>query len=305
MRRITITLLSAVVLLASCNQYEKTPTGLAYKIQKGSSKDLLKQGQFVKMNVEYKLPAKDSVLSSSFGRIPVYFMVDTTRMAKHSFIELINKVAPGDKIEFVMNVDTLKNLGMLEYNAIFKQKDLINGKVEVIKTFTTQELMMEDYQKEIEIEKVREAKEMKSFIAKKGAKTQETPSGVYVEITNAGEAVKADSGKQASVLYRGTFVDGKKFDGNMDKDGPNQQPLNVVIGAGSVIKGLDEGLRFFGKGGRGKLYIPALLGYGPNGSAPVIPPYAALIFDIEVLDVTIAAPQPAQPMMPQGAPQQR
>jgi len=304
MRRITITLLAAVVLLASCNQYEKTPTGLAYKISKGTSKELLKQGQFVKMHVEYKLPAKDSVLSSSFGRIPVYFMVDTSRMSKHSFIEIINKIAPGDKVDFVMNVDTLKKLGMLEYNAIFKQKDLINGKVEVIKTFATQELMMADYQKEMDIEKVREAKELKDFLTKKGVKTVETPSGAFVEITAAGDQnAKADSGKQASVMYRGTFMDGKKFDGNMDQDSQNKQPLSVIIGGNSVIKGMDEGLRYFGKGGRGKLYIPALLGYGPNGSAPVIPPYAMLIFDVEILDVTVPAPQPAQPSMPQ-APQE-
>ena len=48
MRRITIPLLSAVVLLASCNQYEKTPSGLAYKIEKGGSKELLKQGQYIR-----------------------------------------------------------------------------------------------------------------------------------------------------------------------------------------------------------------------------------------------------------------
>ncbi|MBL7760427.1 MAG: FKBP-type peptidyl-prolyl cis-trans isomerase [Sediminibacterium sp.] len=301
MRRITIPLLSAVVLLASCNQYEKTPSGLAYKIEKGGSKELLKQGQFVKMNVEYKLPAKDSVLSSTFGRVPVYFRVDTSRISKHSFIELINKCAPGDKIDFVMNVDSLKKLGMLEYNEIFKQKDLINGKVEVIKTFANEEQMMADYQKELDNEKVRETKELKDFTAKKGAKVQETASGLFVEVTDAGDAtLRADSGKQVSVLYRGTFLNGKKFDGNMDKDSPNKEPLSIVVGSGGVIRGLDEALRFFGKGGRGRVYIPALLGYGPNGSAPVIPPYAALVFDIEILDVANAAPGTVLPMMPQG-----
>ncbi len=302
MSRITLALLAAVVLLASCNQYEKTPTGFAYKIHKGNSKELLKQGQFVKMHVEYNLPAKkDSVLSSSFGRIPVYFMVDTARMSKHSFIEIITKCAPGDKVDFIMNVDTLKKLGMLDYNEIFKQKDLINGKVEIIKTFSSQELMMEDYQKELEVEKNRETRELKEFAAKKGAKVQQVGSGVLVEVTSAGDlSAKIDSGKQVSILYRGTFLNGKKFDGNMDKDSPNQQPLNFVINSGSVIKGLDEGIRLFGKGGKGKLYIPALLGYGPNGSAPVIPPYASLVFDIEVLDVTIPAPKPAQPAAPQA-----
>ncbi len=306
MRRITFTLLAALVLLASCNQYEKTPTGLAYKISKGNSKDLLKQGQFVKMHVEYKLPAKDSVLSSSFGKIPVYFMVDTSRMSKHSFIEIITKIAPGDKVDFVMNVDSLKKLGMLEYNEIFHQKDLINGKVEVIKTFTTQELMMADYQKEMDAEKAREIKEVKEFITKKGAKVTETPSGAFAEITKQGDVnAMADSGKQVSVMYRGTFTNGKKFDGNMDQDSQNKQPLTFVVGAAGVVKGMDEAIRFFGKGATGRMYIPALLGFGPNGSAPVIPPYATLIFDIEVLDVTVPAPPKAAPPAMPGAPQQQ
>jgi len=307
MRRIIVPLFSAAVLFASCNQYEKTPTGLAYKIEKGSSKDLLKQGQFVKMHVEYKLPAKDSLLSSSFGRIPVYFMVDSAQKAKHSFIEIIDKCAPGDKVEFVMSVDSLKKFGMLEYNNIFKEKDQINGRVEVMKVFATQELMMADYKAEMDKERAREIKELKDHLAKKNLKAQELPSGVFVEIANAGDAAaKADSGKQVSVMYRGTFLDGKKFDGNMDTDSPNRQPLQFVIGTGGVIKGLEDGLKMFAKGGKGKIFIPAMLGYGPNGSAPVIPPYAALVFDVEVLDVSTPAPQPAgmpgQPGQP-GQPQ--
>lgn len=292
MRRIIVPLFSAAVLFASCNQYEKTPTGLAYKIEKGSSKDLLKQGQFVKMHVEYKLPAKDSLLSSSFGRIPVYFMVDSAQKAKHSFIEIIDKCAPGDKVEFVMSVDSLKKFGMLEYNNIFKEKDQINGRVEVMKVFATQELMMADYKAEMDKERAREIKELKDHLAKKNLKAQELPTGVFVEVTNAGDATaKADSGKQVSVMYRGTFLDGKKFDGNMDTDSPNRQPLQFVIGTGGVIKGLEDGLKMFAKGGKGKIFIPAMLGYGPNGSAPVIPPYAALVFDVEVLDVQTPAPQ--------------
>lgn len=307
MRRIIVPLFSAAVLFASCNQYDKTPTGLSYKIEKGSSKDLLKQGQFVKMHVEYKLPAKDSLLSSSFGRIPVYFMVDSAQKAKHSFIEIINQCAPGDKVEFVMSVDSLKKFGMLEYNNIFKEKDQINGRVEVMKVFATQELMMADYKAEMEKERTREIKELKDHIAKKNLKAQELPSGVFVEVTSVGDvAAKADSGKQVSVMYRGTFLDGKKFDGNMDTDSPNKQPLQFVIGTGGVIKGLEDGVKMFAKGGKGKVYIPAMLGYGPNGSAPVIPPYAALVFDIEVLDVQNATPQPAgmpgQPGQP-GQPQ--
>jgi FKBP-type peptidyl-prolyl cis-trans isomerase FkpA len=52
----------------------------------------------------------------------------------------------------------------------------------------------------------------------------------------------------------------------------------------------------FGKGGKGKVYIPAMLGYGDAGSPPVIPTYANLVFEIEVLDVTTPPPPAPQPL---------
>jgi FKBP-type peptidyl-prolyl cis-trans isomerase len=300
MRRIIAPLVAAIVLLASCNQYEKTPTGFLYKIKKGNSKETLKQGQFVKLNIEYKLPSKkDSILTSSYGKVPVYMIVDTSRMAKHSFLEVINKCAPGDKMEFAMSIDTLKKMGMLDYNNDFKAKDMINGKVDFLKTFATQELMMADYQKEMEIEKKREVKELKDFISKKGYKTQEAPSGLFIEINTPGDAaVKVDTGKQVSLRYRGTFLNGKEFDGNMGLKAQNSQPLSFVVGTNGIISGLNEGIRFFNKGGKGRIFVPAMLAYGPNGSAPVIPAYSPLIFEIEVLDVTAPKPIATAPAAP-------
>ena len=111
--RTTTTLLLAIVLLASCNQYQKTPSGLAYKISGGKG-EKLKQGQFVKFHVEYRIPPKDSVFNSSFGHIPGYMVVDTARVSKHSFLEIITKCAVGDKVDFTLSVDTLNKLGMLD-----------------------------------------------------------------------------------------------------------------------------------------------------------------------------------------------
>ena len=305
MMRTTTTLLLAIVLLASCNQYQKTPSGLSYKIVKGGSKEKLKQGQFVKFNIEYKVPPKDSVLTSSYGHIPAYLVVDTARPSKHSFLEIITQCAVGDKIEFVMSVDTLKKLGMIEYNAIFHARDMIKGRVEILKTFAQQEEATADLQKEQESEKGKEIKDIQAFTAKAGIKTQSTVSGVLVEIQNAGDAIKADSGMQTKLMYKGSFIGGKQFDSNMDKNAPNNQPLSVNVGTGGVIKGLDDALHLFGKGGKGKIYIPAMLAYGQNGQPPVIPAYSNLVFEIEVLDVAVAPAPAAQPAMPNGQPQQQ
>ena len=299
----TIKLLLAIVLFASCNQYEKTPSGLAYKVTKGSSKETLKNGQSIKLNIEYKLAAKDSILSSSYAHIPVYFVLDTAHLGKYNFTELLPTSSVGDKIEFRMSVDTLKKLGMVEYNDIFKKGDFISGRVDILKTFPGQAEMMKDYAVEMDAEKAREIKDLKTYADSKKLKTQSTQNGVLVEIQNPGTLPMADSGMQATILYRGAFVNGKIFDSNMVNSKLVGQPLNVTVGVGSVIRGWDEGLRLFGKGGKGRLLVPALLAYGPQGSAPVIPPYANLVFDVEITDVTVPAPKPAQPVMP-GQPNQ-
>jgi FKBP-type peptidyl-prolyl cis-trans isomerase FkpA len=297
MTRTLTTLLAAVVLLSACNNYKKTPSGLAYKITKGGAKETLKNGQIVKFNIEYKVTPKDSLLMSSFGHIPTYMIVDTARPAKHSFLEIITQCGVGDKVEFVMSVDTLKKLGMID-NSMFKARDMIHGRVEILKTFATTPEAQADLQNEQKTAREKETKVLKEYCEKKGIKTQTTPNGVLVEIQNAGDMTqKADTGKQLMVLYKGTFLDGKQFDTNIDKNNPNSQPLPVIIGGRSVIDGLDEGLRLFGKGGKGRIFVPSLLGYGDRGSQPVIPPYSNLVFEVEVLSVGTPAPQPAQPGM--------
>ena len=63
----------------------------------------------------------------------------------------------------------------------------------------------------------------------------------------------------------------------------------------------EEGLKYFSKGATGKMIIPALLAYGQQGSPPVIPPYANLVFDIEIADVK-DQPTPVAPIAPVGKP---
>lgn len=299
MTRTLTTLLAAVVLLSACNSYKKTPSGLAYKITKGDAKENLKNGQIVKFNIEYKVTPKDSLLMSSFGHIPTYMIVDTSRPAKHSFLEIITKCGVGDKVEFVMSVDTLKKLGMID-NSMFKPRDMIHGRVEILKTFAATPEAQADLQNEQKLARQKETKVLQEYCEKKGIKTQSTPNGVLVEVQNPGDlSQKADTGKQVMVLYKGTFLDGKQFDSNIDKNNPNSsQALPVIIGGRSVIDGLDEGLRLFGKGGKGRIFVPSLLGYGDRGSQPVIPPYSNLVFEVEVLSVGTPAPPAAQPAAP-------
>jgi FKBP-type peptidyl-prolyl cis-trans isomerase len=192
-------------------------------------------------------------------------------------------------------------LGLIpEYKAPFVKGAVIKGNAELLAAFSDDKAATADRTQEVEKQKTGEIKALEAYIAKKGIKTTKSAEGVLAQITTAGDlANKVDTGKQVSVMYKGYTEDGKEFDSNIGK--PGAQPLLVNIGANSVIPGMEIGLKFFGKGGKGTIFIPASLAYGAQAQGP-IKANSNLIFDIEVLDVKIA-PAPAQPSMPQGMPQ--
>ena len=247
----------------------------------------------------------DSILNSSYGHIPAFMRYDSTQLGKYNFTEILPKCAVGDSITFTLSIDSLKSMGMIpEFNKTFSRGGVIKGRVKIIAAFDNETIVGADYKKEVDAEKQREIAQLDAYAAAKGLKVQPTPNGAYVVIDNPGDLTnKADSGKEVTVLYKGYTLDGKVFDSNMDK--PGAPPFKVVVGARKVIQGWDEGLRFFAKGGSGKILVPAMLGYGQQGAGGVIKPFTDLVFDIQVTDVNVAPPPaPApNPAMMHGMPQ--
>ena len=108
-----------------------------------------------------------------------------------------------------------------------------------------------------------------------------TASGLQYQEITVGTGASPVRGKQVTVHYTGTLVDGKKFDSSRDRN----DPFTFIIGVCQVIKGWDEGVASMQVGGRRILTIPADLGYGARGAGGVIPPNATLVFDVELLSV--------------------
>lgn len=300
----TLKLVAAIVLFASCNQYEKAPSGMPYKITHGSGNEkALQQGQYVKLNVEYRLKSKDTVLSSTYGVIPVYFPIDTARLGKYTFTEVIMKCRKGDKVEFSLSVDTLVKLNVLQLNNVFKAGDLILGKAEIVNVFTDVNQVDADYKKEQTAEKDREIKSIKDYLAKNKINAVQSPEGVFVVIKEPGDVKnKIDSTKQVSVYYKGYTFKGETFDTNIKPNDPTAKPFDVKLGSGTVIPGWEIGLTYFAKGAKGSIYVPAMLAYGPqaNGS---IKAYENLAFDIEIQDVMMKQVGPAANAIPSVNPQ--
>jgi FKBP-type peptidyl-prolyl cis-trans isomerase len=107
------------------------------------------------------------------------------------------------------------------------------------------------------------------------------PAGLKVVDKVVGTGAAAKTGDHVTVNYTGWLTDGTKFDSSVDRN----QPYEFDLGAGSVIKGWDEGVVGMKVGGKRTLTISPDLGYGAQGAGGVIPPNATLVFEIELLKV--------------------
>jgi FKBP-type peptidyl-prolyl cis-trans isomerase len=278
-----------LISMVACNvNYEKTPSGLPYKIFKGKDTVKAKPGQFAKFNMRYILTDRDSVFSSTYGSIPAYSPIDTGKRVKYSFMEILPLMSAGDSAEMSISIDTLKNMGVIpDYNAVFAKGQIVKCKIQLLKLFNNEKDMLDDYQKSIDKEKDAETKALESYMSKKNLTGVKTKNGAYVVIENAGDqSLKADSGKVATVMYKGYLENGKVFDTNMDTTKGHTDPIQIPVGSRGSIQGFSECLPYFGKGGKGKFLIPAMLGYGGAPQGSDIPAFSNLIFDIEVTDVT-------------------
>lgn len=291
----TLKVTIAIVLLASCKQkpaeipFAKTPSGLEYKITHTNEKEkIVQHGQVIKLHFKYVLKSKDTILMNTFEHLPQLLQFDTTQKAMYSVFEILPKCRKGDKIEFKLSTDTLVKMGQLQFNDVFKKGDFIIGTVEILNVFSSDNktLIDEDIKKDLEVEKNKEIKIIKDYLAKNKITAIQTPEGVFVQIKKPGlETNKIDSTKQANVFYKGYLLNGETFDSNINPANPKSKPLEVRVGEGKVIQGWDIALKYFAKGASGSIFIPAVLGYGPQPMSSTTQGYDNLVFDLEIVDV--------------------
>ena len=109
------------------------------------------------------------------------------------------------------------------------------------------------------------------------------PAALVKEDLVVGGGARADAGNDVVVHYVGWLANGLR---QFDSSRARRDPLDFALGAGDVIRGLDEGVAGMRVGGKRRLFIPPVLAYGEHGCGGVIPPQAALVFEVELLEVS-------------------
>ena len=199
-----------------------------------------------------------------------------------------------DKVSYALGMgigQQLTDMGAKQLNIDdFAQaiKDVLAGKTpaltaaeanQTVQTFFAEQ---EKKQRAAAAERFKTQKENgEKYLAENGKKEGviTLPSGLQYQVLKEGNGRKPKATDQVKCHYEGMLVDGTLFDSSLQRGEPATFPLN------GVIAGWTEGLQLMQEGAKYRFFIPYHLGYGERGAGQSIPPFAALIFDVELIEV--------------------
>lgn len=198
-----------------------------------------------------------------------------------------------DKTSYALGVgigSQLKGMGAEKLNIDdFAQaiKDIVAGKPQMTHS-EAQKLSQEFFIEQEKLQRARAAelgkaareegeKYLTENAKKEGVIT--TASGLQYMVLQEGTGKSPKATDSVMCHYEGFLIDGTVFDSSVQRGTPATFPLQ------GVIAGWTEGLQLMKEGGKTRFFIPYNLAYGEAGSAGAIPPYAALIFDVELIKV--------------------
>lgn len=124
-----------------------------------------------------------------------------------------------------------------------------------------------------------EQRRIEEYLAKNNLKIKPQNNGIYFIELKKGQGEPPQTNQAVRVHYTGWLLDGTKFDSSVDRG----KPFEFILGRGNVIKGWDLAVAQMRPGSKVKVILPSQLAYGERGAPPKIPPYAPLVFEIELL----------------------
>ena len=199
-----------------------------------------------------------------------------------------------DKLSYALGIgigSQLAGMGAKELNIDdFAQaiKDVISGSELKVDNAEAQTLVQNFFQEQEAKQQAAAAEAGKAakaageaFLAENGKKegVVTLPSGLQYQVLEEGNGKKPSATDQVVCHYEGTLIDGTVFDSSYQRNQP------ATFGLNQVIAGWTEGVQLMQEGAKYRFFIPYKLAYGERGAGAQIPPFAALVFDVELIEV--------------------
>ena len=199
-----------------------------------------------------------------------------------------------DKVSYALGLGIGQQLAQMGANDLnvddFAQsiKDVLAGNELKVSHREAQEIVQEYFAKKEEkmnaerAEKGKAAKAEGEKYLTENAKKEgviTTESGLQYQVLKEGNGKKPSAKDSVKCHYEGFLIDGTVFDSSVQRGEP------ATFGLQQVIAGWTEGLQLMQEGAKYRFFIPYRLAYGEGGAGASIPPFAALIFDVELLQV--------------------
>ena len=192
-----------------------------------------------------------------------------------------------DKVSYALGLSLGQNLASsgvqtLEFEDLVAGMKAIMNKEKPAISFEEAQEVLNKFFKELEAKVAGQAKEEGEAFLAENAKREGvivTGSGLQYEVLTAAEGKKPKATDKVKVHYEGTLIDGTVFDSSY------RRGEAISFGLNQVIAGWTEGVQLMSVGAKYKFFIPYNLAYGERGAGAQIPPYAALIFTVELLGI--------------------
>ena len=192
-----------------------------------------------------------------------------------------------DKISYALGLgigQQLKNMNIENFSIESFAKsiaDVMSGAKTEMTAVEAQKMLNEYFQEKEARDAKKNIEAGKAYLKENGNRdgVVTTASGLQYEVLQEGTGKSPKATDKVRCHYEGRLTDGTVFDSSYQRGEPADFGLN------QVIAGWTEGVQLMKEGAKYRFHIPYLLGYGERGAGASIPPYATLVFDVELIKV--------------------
>ena len=274
------------ILLSSCirftyREYRRILPGVYFKLHVlGDDTIRPFEGDLITVNLSYST-LEDSVFFRGARKIRL-----EDPGFQNSVYNCFIRLHEGDSASFIFRSTDffVKNLN-IPVPAFLEHHKRIKMNVIILEVQTNDEFEAEKEQflKWSESMELAEKDIIRNFLEKEKITVDATPSGMYFILTKAGSGKRPLKGDIVRINYEGKFMNGRYFDSTKKQD----EALEFIYGQEfMVIKGIEEAIGMMREGDRALVILPSNLAFGSSGAGDgIIPPFTALIYELELLKV--------------------